>query len=354
MKVFYRDFKHNLVKVRAESIDDLWYLSQIIQSKDLVKAKTVRRVKEKSDINRSSGGERKTMTLLLEAEKIDFSGDNILRISGEIAEGPEDLAPAGSHHTLLIEPGTELSVKKEKWSPVEKQRLDEAEKSSLRPKLLIAVIDEGEATIGVVRDSGVNYFEIKRTIGGKYSLEGRDKRKLEFYKETMDLLSNQFSKEEISGLIIAGPGFEKNYFHDFLKENNNQIASKAVLENISSYGKNGVKEVLNRPITKKFSEQLNSARDAGLIEELLTHISRDSGRAAYGYTEIEKAIEIGAVEKLLLSTAYFLAHRSELDAILAKVKNQKGLIHLVNSAEEPGQQLDSLGGTAAILRFKVG
>ncbi|MFH1722115.1 MAG: mRNA surveillance protein pelota [Candidatus Altiarchaeota archaeon] len=353
MKVFYRDYKQNLVKLRVESIDDLWYLSQIIQPRDLVKAPTVRRIKEKSDMGRSDGGERKKITLVIEVEKTEYANQNVLRILGTISQGPEDLTPIGSHHALIIEPGTELSIKKEGWTKLEKQRLDDAEKASLKPKLLIVVVDEGEATLGLIRESGSSYIDLRKNIGGKEYLEGREKRKEEFYKELAETIVNQVSKESLKGFILAGCGFEKNSFHDYLKEKNPELAKKGVVENIGSYGQNGVLEVLKRPITKKFSEELSAAQDATLIDELLTHIGKESGLAAYGLTHVSKASSLSAIKTLLISTKYLLENRNTLESLIDGVKKQKGTIHFLNSELDSGAQLDSLGGLAAILRFRI-
>ena len=37
MKLMHSDFKKGEAKVKIENLDDLWYLNQIIDTKDLVK-----------------------------------------------------------------------------------------------------------------------------------------------------------------------------------------------------------------------------------------------------------------------------------------------------------------------------
>jgi len=37
MKIIYRDRPHGIVKVMAENLDDLWYLSGVVKEGDLVK-----------------------------------------------------------------------------------------------------------------------------------------------------------------------------------------------------------------------------------------------------------------------------------------------------------------------------
>lgn len=353
MKVYSRNFKHNIVKLRTATLDDLWYLSQIITSGDRLKAKTVRRIKDKDDMARATGGERKTITVTIAVEDLDLTDANTLRAQGTIVSGPEDLVPLGSHHTLTIDTDTELSIAKDVWTSLEKQRLSEAEKAGSRPKLVIAVIDDGQATLAIVREAGVSYVDVDRAIGGKDYDQGRQKRVDEFHRETAQALEAVLAKEEAPGIIVAGCGFWKNAFHDYLRERHPDIAEKSVVENIGSYGRNGVAEVLKRPVAKRFAEDLAAARDATLIEELLARIGKDNGLATYGEADVRKAASYGAIETLLASTTYFMAHRDALDELAGLVRNQQGGIHLVNAHDEPGEQLDGLGGIAALLRFRV-
>ncbi len=354
MKVYLRDFKHNVVRLRTTSLDDLWYLSQIITPGDRLKAKTVRRIKDKDDMARATGGERRTVTVTIAVEDLALTDANTLRAQGTIVAGPEDLVPLGSHHTLAIGTDTELSVAKDAWTALEKQRLTEAEKAGSRPKLVIAVIDDGQATLAVVREAGVSCIDVESAIGGKDYDQGRQKRVDEFHRETAQALEAVLEKEQAPGVIVAGCGFWKNAFHDYLRERHPELADKSVVENIGSYGRNGVAEVLKRPVAKRFADDLAAARDATLVEELLARIGKDNGLAAYGEADVGEAAAYGAIETLLASTTYFMAHRDTLEALASQVRHQQGCIHLVNAKDEPGAQLDGVGGIAALLRFRVG
>ena len=54
MKVIFQDLKKGEIKVLVQSLDDLWYLAQIIEVEDLVSGITFRKVK----IGRASCRER--------------------------------------------------------------------------------------------------------------------------------------------------------------------------------------------------------------------------------------------------------------------------------------------------------
>lgn len=342
------------MKLLIENLDDLWYLSSVVREGDLIKTKTERRIKAKEDMERKKKGERKVFTLAVSVDKADFKSDSdTFRITGIIKEGPEDLVAIGSHHTFNVEKGTKLTIVKEKLSSIDLDRLKEAEKASLRPKILIVVVDEGEATFGLVRESKIEYYELSKLIGGKYDIKGRRERKMEFYRDTAKFLLEILSRGNISAIIIAGAGFEKENFRRFLSENYPEMAKRAVMENIGSYGRNGVQEVMKRSGIQKIIEEITSARDVQLVHKLLKEIGRDSGLAVYGLKDIGTAANSGAIEKLLICDDIFLKNRKKLENLMQTVKSARGEIHLINHDGEAGRQLNSLGGAAALLRYLI-
>ena len=48
MKKIFEDLKHGIVKIKIENLDDLWYLSTIVDKGDLVKGETFRKIKTDS------------------------------------------------------------------------------------------------------------------------------------------------------------------------------------------------------------------------------------------------------------------------------------------------------------------
>ncbi len=353
MKIIFRDLKHGVVKLKIESLDDLWYLSQVISKEDLVRSKTQRRVKDKED-SRSKGGERKTVSLSIRVEKSEFKKEtSSFRISGTIEAGPEDLVGIGSFHTLSIDSDSLLTIVKGRWSKAELSRLDDAVKSSTRPKMIVASIDGGDVTIGLLRESGMSFTEFSRNVGGKYDLKGREERLKGFYRELSELLMNMTKSNNASAIVLSGPGFSKNNVFNYLRENSPDLASKCLVEDTGSSGRNGVGEVLKRGLAVKASEQLNSIRDARLMESVLVNIGNGEGKVAYGLDEVKKAIKARAVETLLVSDIFFFEKRGFAESLMSDVGSSKGVVHIVNSEGEAGKQLDSLGGVAALLRFPI-
>ncbi|MBM3308825.1 MAG: mRNA surveillance protein pelota [Candidatus Altiarchaeales archaeon] len=351
MKVLFKDLRRGIVKLLVESLDDLWYLSQIVQERDLVESKTTRKVKGKEE---GMDAERRTVTLEIKVEKLDFKSDsNVLKVLGIVSHGPEDVVSLGTHHSFNIGVDDVISVRKERWLDSDLSRLKDAVDSSLRPKVLIAVIDEGEASFGLVRASRIEHSGFSSAVGGKFDLNLREKRKTEFYNQVLEHLQNTALRESVHSIIVAGAGFEKEHFMAFLSEKNPELAKKTVLEHIGSHGVNGVNEVLKRPVLKKVLEDINSALDVNLVNKLLEHIGKDDGFSAYGMQEIRNAITFGAVEILLISDKTFVEQRKTLEELMNSVRNSRGRVHIVNQDSEAGRQLKALGGIAGILRFRV-
>ncbi len=354
MKILNKDLKAGVVKIAVENFDDLWYLSHVIVPGDVVKAKTERRLKGKDDMERAGKSERVTVTVSIKVEKAEFKLDNdTFRISGVIEQAPEDVVSMGSHHTFNVEKGTILSIKKDRWRSFDLERLGDAERSTARPKLLIAVIDEGEACIGLVRESKIEEYDLSKLIGGKYDTKGRQERKEQFYHELSDFISQTVGKENVSAIIIAGAGFEKENFHKYIVEHDQKTAALSVVENIGSHGRSGISEVMKRSKARNIGEEVNAARDIKFVARLLEEIGKDSGLAVYGMTDVGNAASAGAVEFLLVCDDYFIKERDIIEPVMQSVKSSKGVVHLVNSAGDAGKQLTGLGCMAAVLRYKT-
>src|SRR3989338_4989836 len=115
MKLMHSDFKKGEAKIKVENLDDLWYLNQVIDSKDLVKGKTLRKIKIGQEGQRKQDSVKKTVFLLIGVEKVEFSKtSSMLRISGTVKEGPEDV-PLGSYHTFNVEGNSIITIIKQHW-----------------------------------------------------------------------------------------------------------------------------------------------------------------------------------------------------------------------------------------------
>jgi protein pelota len=101
-------------------------------------------------------------------------------------------------------------------------------------------------------------------------------------------------------------------------------------------------------------EESRIGREASLIEDLMREIAMDA-KAAYGMDDVRNAQGMGAVETLLITDELLRTERegASIDDFLKEVEHSQGRIVVFSTEFEPGKKLDSLGGIAALLRFKV-
>jgi protein pelota len=330
------------IALLPESLDDLWHLKHIILRGDLVFALTHRKVPAIADKARPEKMERKTVRLGVKVEDVEFHMySNWLRLHGIIKSGMD----VGAYHTLNVEVGTDLSILKYHWRPDLLARIDEAVAESQRPRVIIALVEEGEATIGVLRQFGVQMAAEIRQGSGKGS--GEDTRS-GFLRDVAQAIDT--TAKEGAEVILAGPGFTKEDLKKVIDSSLPDLAKRIAMDDTSSIGRSGFQEVLRRGAVKSVLQSSRIAREALLIEDLFREIAKN-GKAAYGIKEVETAQNYGAIEQLLVLDE--LARHEKVDELMRIVANARGKVVIFSSEFEPGDRLRSLGGVAALLRFKI-
>ncbi|KQC12235.1 MAG: mRNA surveillance protein pelota [Methanothrix sp.] len=332
------------ISLVPESIDDLWHLKYLIAPGDLVFALTHRKATASTDKLRPEKLERRPVRLGIRAESVEFhTSSNWLRVHGVIEVGPD----VASYHTLNLEPGDDVSIIK-RWRPDELARIKEAVAEAKRPKVVIALIEEGEAAIGVLRQFGVETAsEIKMGGGKGMGGKGGDRRS-EFLDEVAEEMNRVASSD--TRVILAGPGFTKEDLKKRIDANYPDLSKRIILYDATTMGVSGFQEVLRRGAIDKILEESRLALESTLIEDLLREIATD-GRAAYGPAEVREAAEQGAVETLMIFGE--LVRRPEIDELMRTVSDARGRVVVFSPEFEPGKRLEALGGVAAITRYKI-
>ncbi|MDM7912260.1 MAG: mRNA surveillance protein pelota [Methanotrichaceae archaeon] len=330
------------ITLLPESLDDLWHLKYLIEPGDLVFALTHRKVQAIADKARPEKLERRPVRLGVRVEDVEFHiYSNWLRLHGVIKSGID----VGAYHTLNIEVGTDLSIVKHHWRPDQFQRIKEAVAESKRPKVVLALVEEGEATIGVLRQFGVQMAAELRAGSGK---GGGEDHRAQFFRDVAGAI-NQAAGED-ARVILAGPGFAKDDLKKVIDSAYPDLAKRITMEDASSIGRSGFQEVLRRGAVSRVLEDSRIAQETKLIDDLFREIATD-GKAAYGLKEVQDAINYGAVEHLLVLDE--VARRRSLDSLMRDVASARGKVVIFSSEFEPGERLRALGGVAALLRFKI-
>ncbi|MBI1970112.1 mRNA surveillance protein pelota [Candidatus Woesearchaeota archaeon] len=354
MKILHSDTRKGEVTVIPEHLDDLWDLSTIIEKGDLLKAQTVRKIKIGESTERSGSIVKKTVTLTIQVEQIDFSPQtqsSLLRVGGAIAEGFEDI-PKGSHHTISIEPHMKITFQKHPWPAYAWNKLQQAAKTKQAP-VLLCVMDREEAHIARLKPYG---YEVLTTIKGDVAKKRDDHHKQDtFYKEILTYLEEQDRQTPVDAILIASPAFWKEDFKKAAKDH--PLTKKMTLATVSSSDATAFNELLKRQEVKQVLQQDRISKEMKLVEEVLTEISKGT-LGVYGLQEVKRSIEHGATKCILITDMFIKEAREQkryapIEALLKQAEMIKAEVHLISSMHDSGKRLDGLGGIAGILRYQM-
>ena len=344
MKILHQDTRTNEIKLLPESIDDLWHIENLLDEDDLIYATAFRRKEDKGDKLRPERTEKVRMRLGIRVKKVEFhESDDRLRLLGLIESGPQDL---GQHHTLMIGIGDDITVVKPEWRQAHLDRVKRAVEASDRPSVVFVALEDTEAVIAIAREYGIKEVAtITRNPGGKMYESKSDEQ--DFLASVAD---KAVSVADDAPLVILGPGFTKESLARMIRDEYPDRSSDVTVLSTGQAGMAGIQEVMKRGLGGKVVEESRVARETQLVEQLFSEISTD-GMFAYGMDSVRTAADAGAIDTLLVSDTR--VRTSEADALLRAVENARGKFVIVSSLHEAGRKLESLGGVAAILRYRI-
>ncbi|MBN2459397.1 mRNA surveillance protein pelota [Candidatus Woesearchaeota archaeon] len=349
MQIIKKNLKQGEITVKINNAEDLWSLNQLIETDDMIKGKTERKIKIGNEDERKQSVVRKTVYLEIKAEKVEFHkySDN-LRVNGVIISGPDDV-PRGSYHTFNVEPGSIVTIVKQEWPGYQLEKLKEATES-IATKILLVMMDREEAIFMLLKSQGGEKLSSLKGNVAKKGLDGSEKK--DFYQEIIEQMKEYDERFELQNIIVASPSFWKEYL---MKSMPDELKKKITLATCSDVGEAAVKEVLQRPELMRVLEHDRAAKESLLVEEILKAISKDE--ACYGLADCKEKSGIGAVKELIVSYEFMQKARQEgkhreLEGIMRLVERMSGKVHIL-STEEAEKKLLGLGGIAGILRWQA-
>jgi len=341
--------KHGKIKLVVETLDDLWHLQHLVEPNDIATAQTWRREREVGDKLRPERLKKRRVTLSIRVEEVEFHKHaNRLRLLGTILRGPD----IGKHHSFSLEFGSALAITKT-WRPDHLNRIRVAVRASRRPRVLLVALEDVSAELALVRQYGLDEIgTISRAkVGKRYAVE-READTRKFFHELAAAMNDIILREGVRVAIVAGPGFTKDAFVEFLREKYPELIPKIKRDNISSGGRSGLYEIVRRGLVEQVSHENRISFETSLIDRLMMEIAK-GGLATYGEVEVKRAASLGAVEKLLVADELLRRNRAGVEEVLEQVRRTRGQVIVVSTEHDAGKQLLSLGGIAALLRFKV-
>jgi len=266
----------------------------------------------------------------------------------------------------------------------------------------LLVIDWSEATLGMLRGKRIEVIKnLQSQVPSKHRMGGQSARRFErghdiavheWYKKIGELLTEAFlSQADLSGILIGGPGYSKeefatgDYVHHELK--------KKVLPTFLDTGytdEYGLRELVEK--SREILSGLDLMREKSLVQRLMEEIRKaDGGLAAYGEDQVRHALQLGAVETLLISEGLrksrlklrcangdwegektvsedgelptcpkdggaltVVENRDLIEDLSATAEGMGTSVELISKDSEEGQLLlRAFGGIAAILRYRV-
>jgi protein pelota len=233
----------------------------------------------------------------------------------------------------------------------DKLRPDRSDKVRMRlgirtQKVEFHEIEDTDAVIAAVREYGIKeHATITRNPQGKmFDAKPNEE---EFLDAVVGKLKLLLKGEP---LIILGPGFLKEALAKRLREKAPDLSGSVSVQHTGQAGMAGIQELMKQGIGGKFLEETRVARETRLMEQLFAEIGK-GGMFAYGDAQVLEAARSGAVATLLVLDTKVRSKSAE--DLLKTVEDSKGEFVVVSSMHEAGRRLESLGGIAAILRYRM-
>ena len=266
-------------------------------------------------------------------------------------------------------------------------------------------IDRQEGTVAYLKGKSIEIIKsLESNVPGKIKAGGQSQQRFArireglyetFLTQIAEIAKTAFLDKlrsgDILGIIVGGPGFAKEdlveeYLHGELKEK--------VLARISTNyaGEDGLNELLYK--IKDVLTDSEISQEKNLMEEFFENLKKGNGKSTYGLLQVIHALEMGAVEKLLISEsleysvikfkcgncghvivdyikkeevenlknktcpkcgseAVIVEEENLVEFLEEKCEETNSKFHLISTETQEGKQLEKMGGIAAILRYKL-
>jgi len=222
----------------------------------------------------------------------------------------------------------------------------------------LIVMDNREGTIGLVKGKSINMIKDmtsgvpgKTRAGGQSSVRFARLREIaagEFYDRIAEIANQEFLAmgKNLKGILLGGPGQTKE---TFLNGNylNNELKKKIIaIRNLSYTGEFGLKELVEKSQDALAQEEI--IKEKKIMQDFFRLLATSSDKAVYGKKDVEKALTLGAADKILISEEF-----QNPEPIEEQAQASGATVIYVSTETEEGAQLRDLGGIAAFLRYSI-
>ena len=343
-------------RLRVETLDDLWVLARLAR-----RGVSVAMLGERRDQTtageaggRSKQAERKKMWIQLSVQTTEHqSFSDTLRIHGIIEEAPIDI---GMHHTHMVELRDDLVLSNTKgFSEMDVQLLKESESASKQGQVALLVVEGDEIILYFITARGLRESATWTMRGGgkRGDLRQHERVASQFRQTIVDGLTQQL--DEMMPLVLCGPGRNRDRMLEDLRGAGHRRPMLSVATSMG--GRGAANEVLRDGLAGELLAQHRMVQEVTLLEEAWVRISTN-GAVAYGGEAIKKAVQEGAVERLLILADLLRDDTSTCDGspwsdLVEQITSFGGEIIQCSADHDAGEQLVGFGGAVALLRYSV-
>jgi len=267
----------------------------------------------------------------------------------------------------------------------------------------LIVADKSEAAIGYLQGSRVKtVYSMESNVPGKTRAGGQSAQRFERLRKSMyetfmsdiaEKAKNAFMDKaregKLLGIIVGGPGFTKDkimndgYLHNELEE---RVIAQ---ESLNYSGEEALEELVEK--AEDSIEDSEVVIEKKLVNEFFQNLKQENGKSEYGREQVMKALEMGAVETVLISEDIEMfeatyecpnghekhvyeqePHISDsvecdecnedmdleemqdiVDVLAEKAEEMSSDIEIISTDHEEGQRLMNMSGIAAIMRYRI-
>lgn len=355
MKILEFDKKRLRLRLVPESVEDLYYLTYIINKGDILYAWTKRTLKIERSY-RKERGEKIKVYLGIKVENLEFSEFvNRLRVKGIVVDAPDYLPIKGQYHTIIIEVGKEFYLEKQELFEFQLEILEERSKKV--SNVMIISIGEESSLIGLLRLNGfLTIAEINRTTTKDEKTFSLKKIYEPYLREVFSYALRIIDKYSVDTILILHTSIIKPWLSDMVKNMHiNKKVKNIRFIVVSEGGISGIYEFMRRNDIMKILKEARLSFEITQVNEVYDRLLRDDKKLVLGLEEVKFATELGAIDKLIITDTLMrkALDDDELRNLIKNIEKQQGKIIIVKENTEHGLKLKSLGGIVAITRFNV-
>ena len=223
----------------------------------------------------------------------------------------------------------------------------------------LLVIERKEATIGILEGTRIKVLQkMHSMVPGKIKAGGQSAQRFhrvteglakEFYRKVADAMKSEFfENKKLKGILIGGPIPTKE---EFIEEGQlvTKLKEKIIAVKDIGYADEHGLELLVEAAQEELSMQ-EVTKEKKLLDRFFETLGKNPDKARYKYDPVKKALEMGAVDTLIMSKKLQKPIMQEL----SKIAEQMGTsIELVSDETDEGLQFFNLSGIGALLRFRI-